>query len=425
VVIKIDSPSYREIMPDGRLVINLHEGQKKTWLSEKRFVAMMAGTQGGKTCFGVDWLYREIKEGGAGDYIVVTATFPLLELKLLPEFRLVFETMMKLGTYAEAKKIFTYHDGKTRIIFGSATNPESIESATAKAAWLDEAGQKQFHRNTWEAIQRRLSLHRGRVLFTTTLYGMGWFKTEVYDRWEKGDTDYDVIRFDSTANPYFPMEEYKRAEKTLPRWKFNLFYRGIFDRPAGLIYDCFNDRTQVLRRFPIPNDWLHYVGHDFGANNPAALWVAQDPTTGYVYAYHEYLGGKGKSVGDHVREFKLMSSGKNIIKRVGGSHQEDEIRQAYAAHGWYILEPKIQPVEAGILKVYEMMKTNKLFIFDDLTSLIDEISTYSRKLDDNYNPTEDIEDKERYHLCDCTRYVMCDFTPEDANQDKPRVRFSF
>jgi hypothetical protein len=403
--------SYREVAGD-RLILNLHPGQVKVWESRARFIAMMAGTQGGKTCLGVDWLRREIAKRGPGDYLAVTATFPLLEMKMLPEFRYVFEELLKLGSFAETKRIFTFNDGLTRVIFASATNPESIESATAKAAWLDEAGQQQFKRETWEAVQRRLSLNQGRVLFTTTLYGLGWFKTEVYDRAKAGDRDYEVVQFNSLLNPAFPREEYERAQNTLPRWKFDLFYRGVYTTPAGLIYDCFNTSTNCIDAVPIGKEWPHYVGHDFGGANPAAVFFAQDPATGYFYAYQEYLPGPGRSTAQHVEEFKRLTAGYNVIKRAGGSHQEDEIRQGYAAHGWPIQEPLIRDVEAGIDRVYGLIKRGKVFIFKGLAHLIDEITTYSRKLDDKYNPTNEIEDKSSYHLLDATRYILSDFRPE-------------
>lgn len=35
----------------GKLTLHLHAGQTKAWDSEKRFVFVIAGTQGGKTSF--------------------------------------------------------------------------------------------------------------------------------------------------------------------------------------------------------------------------------------------------------------------------------------------------------------------------------------------------------------------------------------
>ena len=399
------------VIEDNKLKeLNFHRGQHQAWQSQARFVAMLAGTQGGKTCFGPHWLHREIQEKGEGDYLVVTATFPLLKLKLLPEFLYVFDTLLHLGTFKESDKVFELHDGTTRVIFGSATNAESIESATAKAAWLDEAGQKQFRREAWEAVLRRLSIPQGRALITTTLYGLGWLKNEIFDK--RDNEEIDVIQFESIINPSFPPEEFDRARSSLPPWKFQLFYRGQYSMPAGLIYDSFNEDVCKVPRFPIPKEWPRYSGHDFGGANPAAMFYAQDPGTGYFYAYHEYLPGPGRSTAEHVEQFKVIVTGTNVIKRAGGSHQEDEIRQGYTAHGWPIQEPKWKDVETQIDKVYALHKLNKLFVFDDLTHYLDEKLSYSRELDENYNPTDKIEDKERYHLMDAERYILSDFTPE-------------
>src|SRR5262249_23260400 len=122
---------------------------------------------------------------------------------------------------------------RTTVFFGHAADPDSLESATAKGGWLDECGQKRFLRESWEAILRRVSLHQGRLALTTTPYNLGWLKKELHDKWRAGDPLIDVIRFDSTENPSFPKEEYERARASLPKWKFDLFYRAIFTRPAG------------------------------------------------------------------------------------------------------------------------------------------------------------------------------------------------
>jgi hypothetical protein len=37
---------------NGQLKLNFHTGQSRTWMAQKRFNLMLAGTQGGKTSFG-------------------------------------------------------------------------------------------------------------------------------------------------------------------------------------------------------------------------------------------------------------------------------------------------------------------------------------------------------------------------------------
>jgi hypothetical protein len=368
-------------------------------------------------------LLREIERCGPGDYLAITATFPLLKLKMLPEFLYVFSTLYHLGTWREGDKVFRYHDGKTRVIFGSATNPESIESATAKAAWLDEAGQEQFNRQAWEAVLRRLSLSMGRILGTTTLYGVTWLKSEVFDRckeptkmgWRSTKDSIDIIQIDSIVNPAFPREEWERAKATMPTWKFNLFYRGMYDRPAGLIYDAFEEEFCLIPRFKLDESWPRYVGHDFGPLHTAAVWFAQDPKTGYLYVYRTYHKG-GKTAVQHAEEWKELSEEEPIMRRVGGAHAEEGWREAFRAAGWPIKEPSQQrakDVMLGIQAVYAWHKRNMLYVFDDLHEYLDELRSYAWELGEDYEPVEGkIANKASFHLMDCTRYLVSDFAPE-------------
>lgn len=399
---KVKAQQFRERTADGTLRLHLHAGQERAWFSKARFIAVQAGTQSGKTVMGPIWLHREMDELGAGDYLAVTATYPLLDKKMLVELTREFIVDFdKWGTYKAASRVFESHERDHggpayRIIVTSAQNPESLESATAKAAWLDEVGQDQFKREAWEAVLRRLSLAQGRCLMTTSLYSFGWYKLEVYDRWKAGDKDYEVIQFDSIQNPAFPREEYERAKNSLPRWKFNLAYRGVFEKPAGLIYDCFDEAVCCIARFSLPQSWPRYVGHDFGPNNTAAVWYAQDPVTGWLYVYRAYLAG-GLSAYDHAQRFKVLSQGETIVKRVGGAHAEQGWRDAFTAAGWPISEPRERSVEVGIDIVYGWHKRNALFVFSDLGLYLDEKLSYSRKLNENYEATDEIDDKSRYH----------------------------
>lgn len=407
---------------DGRLRLNFHKGQWKAWQSQKRFVCVLAGTQSGKTSWGPFWLWREIQTKGPGDYMVVTPTFTLLELKALPEFKRLFEDVFQLGKYTGSpSRKFVFSDAgsqrmfgdrysptkKTQIFFGYAEDPDSLESATAKAAWLDEAGQRKFKLGAWEAILRRLSIAQGRALITTTPYDLGWLKQKIWDGWKKGDDDIEVIRFDSTENPAFPQAEFERAKRDLPAWKFDLFYRAIFTRPAGLIYDSFNEAQHKCPRFKIPNDWPRFLGLDFGGVNTAGLFYAQDPKSNpeKYYLYREYKAG-GRSAVEHVRY--LLQGEPSIPFAVGGSKSEDQWRREFAQGGVVgrqqvpglpIRGPEFSDVEVGIDRVYGAHARGQIVVFDDLSGYLEEKQTYARALDKNGEPTEKIEDKETFHFC--------------------------
>jgi hypothetical protein len=407
---------------DERLRLNLHEGQTKAWDSKARYTAIIAGSQSGKTSFGPWWLQREIERRGPGDYLVVTPTFPLLDLKALPAFKELFIERLNLGRYVGSPtKKFVYSPAaceaiwgdpkaKVTVYFGHAQDPDSLESATAKAAWLDEAGQKKFKQDSFQAIQRRLRLHRGRVLITTTPYNLGWLKQQVYDRWRAGDSEYLVVNFESTMNPMFDEEEFEQAKSEMPRWKFDMFYRGIFTRPAGLIYDAYDEQKHLVEPFYIPSGWKHYLGLDFGGVNTAGIFIANEPGSPDYYAYREYLHG-GRTAEQHVRYLRaqgLYWDSDLTLNAYGGAKSEQQWRDEFRAGGLYVKQPKIHEVEVGIDRVYGAFKTNRLYIFNTLSGLREELATYSRKLDDNGEPLEDIEDKNLYHHLDATRYVVAD-----------------
>jgi len=440
----------------NKITFTPHSGQWDAWNATERFIAVIAGTQSGKTAFGPHWLLKEIRQNGPGDYLVVTPTYQLLAKKALPEFLRLFQRWNNLGEYNQTtkqfvfseygcRKIFGDHDPDkpTVVWFGYATDPESLESATIKAAWLDEAGQKKFKLESWQAILRRLSLSQGRVLITTTPYDLGWLKQQIFDRFARrgkdteqpGDCDYRVVRFDSTENPQFPMEEFQRAKNDLPAWKFNLFYRGIFTRPAGMIYDCFEDKYDAQKHphsgplfghkchaFPIPDTWPRFVGMDFGNVNTAAIFLAENPDSrppggklgsGRLYLYAEYKNGN-LSAKQHAVQLKEKAGGK-ITRATGGAKSEDKWRQEFTDAGITVLEPPVSEVEVGINNVYGVLQRGELVVFDTCEGILSEIMSYSRELDPMGEPTEIIDDKATFHRIDALRYV-CSYLRHKGEQ---------
>jgi hypothetical protein len=388
---------------------------------------MLAGTQAGKTAFGPWWLYNEIEKCGAGDYLAVSSSYDLFKLRLLPEIRAVYENILHIGRYWSGDKILELREDNTkpflakkasdpmwgRIILRSASAGAGLESATAKAAWLDECGQDEFTLEAWEAVLRRLSLAQGRVLGTTTLYNRGWIKNEVYDRWMNGDPDYDVVQFASYVNPSFPREEFERAKRTLPEWRFLMFYEGKFARPAGLIYNDFSD-DMLVDPFAVPSDWPRVVGIDFGGANVALVWLAQSPD-GIWYACRESLSG-GVSTDEHVgATMAHIGGGVSDIVFVGGSASESQDRRDWKASGLTVLEPPGIGVEPGINRVIGLIRTGKFRVFRSLKGLRDELGSYSRKLDEAGNPTDEIKDKRVYHRLDAVRYAVAHIVGDGKN----------
>ncbi len=405
------------IGPDGKLDLHFHPGQTRAWLSKKRIIFIFAGTQSGKTSFGPWWLWREIYGDGkwpgrgAGDYFVATTSYDLFNLKLLPAMREVFEDVLKLGRYWARDRIIELRppDGNFwakkpsdrmwgRIILRSASSKEGLESATIKAAWLDEVGQYGFDREAWEAINRRVALERGRILGTTTVYNFGWTKTLIYDRWLEGDPDIDVIQFPSYLNPAFPREEYERAKRIMPRWRFEMFYEGKFSRPEGLVFQSVLDRMFVPED-ETPDVRVSLIGVDFGGANTAIVAAGEKDGTWYVV--EETMRG-GVSSEEHV-QWVLQRWGKVIA--VGGAPAETQFRMDWRQAGLPVYAPPVVEVEAGIDRIIRLVNMGKLRISKKCEELVNQLYTYHRVLDEQGRPTDRIYKQNEYHLVDALRYL--------------------
>lgn len=406
-----------EVTPDGTLRLHFHPGQLRAWNSQRRFVAVVAGTQSGKTSFSPIWLWREMQLRGPGDYAMITPSFPLLEKKALPEFRRLFEDLLGLGKYISSpvrkftlspsgeRRLFgSTHHTKTQVYFGYAQDPDSLESATYKGLVADEAGQRMFKRESWEALQRRLSIYEGRAFIGTTPYSsFGWLKTEIFDKYKAGDPSVDLIQFASVMNPAFPKSEYERARGVLPRWKFDLFYRGVLTRPPGLIYDNFDAEADAVPRFTLPDHWQRYLGLDFGGVNTAGVFYAEEPGTNKLYLYRTYKAG-GRTAKGHAQA--LLQGEPMVPTCVGGSKSEGQWRQEFREGGLPVAEPTISDVEVGIDRVYGAHAEKQIVVFDDLDEYLEEKESYSREVGPDGEPTEKIEDKSTYHLIDAERYII-------------------
>ena len=425
-----------EVQESGKLELNFHSGQRKAWKSDKQKIFVLAGTQSGKTTFGPFWLWREIKEHGSGDYLAVTANYDLFKLKMLPELLKVFVNTFHIGKYHASMRIIELcENGEfvkdpqrdemwARIILRSARagaksgkeGASGLESATANAAWLDECGLDDFSLAAFEAVKRRLSLAEGRILGTSTLYNFGWLKTEIFDKWQNGDPNIDVIQFESIMNPVFPRSAFNEAYDTLPGWKFDLFYRGQFSKPAGMIYSDFDTVQHVVSDFEIPSDWNRYVGIDPGAIHTALLWLAKDKEYDRYYIYRESLEGD-MTTREHTQKALSQPDSTQVAKWVGGCKSEEQFRCDWRAEGIPVEEPSITDVEAGLDRVTALLKSKRLLVFSTCRGVVDEFGRYSRKLDARGEITAVIENKSEFHRLDAARYIISNLGRESNKEN--------
>lgn len=205
--------------------------------------------------------------------------------------------------------------------------------------------------------------------------------------------------------------------RSMPTWKFNMFYRGLFERPAGMIYSDFinknkDDGGHIVTPFELPIEWPRYVGVDPGAVNTAMIWLAHDPDKNVYYLYRESLEGD-KSTAQHAAgaAFRARQRNERVIMWYVGQKAETQQRMDWKQAGVKnVREPSIHDVEGGIDRVISLIKKHRLYVFNSCTGILDEIGRYARELDAQDEPTEKIKDKETFHRLDALRYVTIGVT---------------
>lgn len=305
-----------------------------------------------------------------------------------------------IANYNKSEGLITLTNG-SQILFGGLDDPLKLGSLELGWAGIDEA--IETNEDDWRMLEGRLRLANvPHQIFAATnpgppthyLYRMFW-------REEKGDV-YQASSFDNPALP----EDYRQRLAEFEGVYKDRYVLGLWKGLEGLVYSAFDDKICLIPRFDVDKSWPVYSGHDFGRVNAAALFYAGSPGTGDFFAFAEYWPGSEMSIYDHVQAFKAITDGRNVLKRVGGNHQETGERQAYTSEGWPISEPKHSLDKSLQIKMVQgMHRLNKVYIFNDLSNYVREKFSFVFK-------GETIDQEAKFHLMACERSILSDFTPE-------------
>lgn len=245
---------------------------------------------------------------------------------------------------------------------------------------------------------------------------------------------WQTFHFTSHDNPYLSREGLAEAMRDMSQASIRQEILAEDDELAvsRLVYGVWEARRGTIPRFEVPREWPVWSGHDFGTANPAALFWARvrlplppgAPATlrpGDLVVFREYLPGAGRSTQLNVEAFRDIARGRVMQGSAGGSHQEQETRIAYHAHGWMIREPVITGLRPQVDRVLAIMEAGRWHVMEDLVFYLAELASCQWKYDREGQRTNDIDNEARYHLCACARYglTLPEFTPEATS--KPRV----
>ncbi len=200
--------------------------------------------------------------------------------------------------------------------------------------------------------------------------------------------------------PHLTKKQKDKLFAALPPHQRDARSKGIPQLGSGAIFPI-QESNIVVKDFPIPAHWLKCYSLDVGWKMTAALWGATNPDTGITYLFSEYYQGQAEPI---IHAAGIKSRGiwiPGVIDSAAhGRSQEDgkQLFKIYSDLGLDI-ENANKSIASGLFKVWEMLSTNKLKVFESLVCWLAEFRLYRR--DEKGHIV-----KQKDHLMDDTRYLI-------------------
>jgi hypothetical protein len=295
------------------------------------------------------------------------------------------------------------HVGPDHPPVGRVRRRPGVDDGQGRVARRGRAG-RSSSATTWEAIQRRLSLHLGRAPAHDDPVQPRLAQAGSLRPLEGRRPDFDVVQFDSTENPPSPggvragpgVDAALAVQHAVPG---DLRAPGRADLRRLRRVAC-----HKVPRFAVPRRLApRYLGLDFGGVNTAGVFYAEEPGTRKLYPTASTRPGAarrpstrgpagGRADGPDVRR-RLEVRGP-VAGGVPGRGRSRACRSASRT---------IKDVEVGIGRVYGAHKRGEILVFDDLAGLPRREALLRPP---SGEPGETIEDKNKYHFMDAERYIV-------------------
>ena len=404
--------------------MKLTKAQASIAKDNHRFRVVNCGRRFGKTTLAIEEikgkaLYKKSKIV----YIAPTyqqardIAWQTLTKELKPITKKINESRLELTVYCKT-------GGESLIQLRGWESIETLRGQDFDFIVIDEiASMRNFWMHWQEVIRPTLTDRKGHVLFISTPKGFNHF----YDLYkeENEDKDYKTFNFSSYDNPHLPIDELEKAKQELTEDRFAQEYMADFRKTEGLVYKEFDRKRHLFTdKDEIPEFVKTIVGVDFGYTNPSTILQIKEDRDGNYWIISEW--------------YKTKQTTEQIVQKAQG-YQSNECypdpaepdRIEELKKGGLNVREVSKDIVAGINKVRELFKQNRIKINAGCKNLLWELETYhypergkdyTSKLDMN---EKEIPVKENDHAVDALRYSLYSTEPmqKDFNFELPQTEW--
>lgn len=414
---------------DARRLYRAYGAARELWTDRRPAVILSgpAGTGKSRGCIekvhacclrwpGCRWLMvRKTRESLTESALV---TF---EEKVLPE-----DSPIRQGAQRRMRQAYRYPNG-SEIVLGGLDKPSKVMSTEYDGIYVQEA--IELFEDDFEALTTRL---RNGVMPFQQLIGdtnpdhpRHWLKLKadrgdvamLESRHEDNPTLWDREKGDWTE---FGRVYIAKLDALTGARKARLRH-GKWVQAEGVVYDGWDRRTHLVRRFEIPADWRRVRVIDFGYSNPfTCQWWAIDGD-GRMYLYRETYFTK-RTVKVHAGQILALSGDERYEATVADHDAED---RATLHENGIATVPAFKDISPGIQAVQERLKVAgdgraRLFVLEGSLverdpaleeakkpcGVTEEFDNYSWPKSGDGKPAKEVPVKEDDHGMDALRYAV-------------------
>jgi phage terminase large subunit len=179
---------------------------------------------------------------------------------------------------------YRYTNGSKIYLFGM-DDPERLKSFEGDMVYVQECSE--LAREDWEILTTRVTGRGGTMPYQQIIADLNPREQSfwLYDRERDGKTRFLFARH--VDNPTITPQRLAPLE-ALTGYLRDRLLLGLRVAAEGMYFTEFDPRHHLIESFDPPEDWVRWIGVDYGYANPfVALWFARDKPGGHIYVYRE------------------------------------------------------------------------------------------------------------------------------------------
>lgn len=392
-----------------------HQSQSLIAKDQSRYRVVCCGRKFGKTTLAIyEMLGKALaKPGREIAYIAPTFT----------EARdIAWKTLLKIAEPSVSSTnesrlevhLKTQAGGTSTIYFKSWETVSSLRGMQFDFLVLDEVAQYREFWTSWtEDLEPTLLPRNGEALFISTPLGFNHFY-DLFNR-EAKDKDYKSFRFSSYKNPHLKRDWLDNKAKNTPEDSFAQEYLADFRKTQGLVYREFKREIHVVSRLPLSFN-KRIIGLDFGYTNPSCILLIGIDYDNNYWVISEWY--KTQQTNEQIAQY-AMTLQPNEVYPDPERPEGIVVLNKFGLNVREVHKGK-DSVEAGIQKVRELFKQNKIKIHEGCKNLIWELETYRYEEKQPEKNIKEVPVKENDHAVDALRYALYTINPSRQRVPKPK-----